>query len=930
MAQQFKAPVQGLALDGNGIVNGGLRRADNVICSAPGVVTPRPGFALHTTKATAYYPQTVHVYRDEPVCASWNEASWRLENTSSTLTGNVVPLDHASSRPVMFEARQNLYITSDTGLRKMVTASSNAGDCGLEGYGFNFGPVVATGGDAVITDAGQVSHAFVLSVEDANGYRRRSAPIEVVQPVAASATAHYFDFSQAFIYFPSTMAAGDIIEMYRTRHSGSSSVAPTAEFYLVAEITLTSTDITNGYAVPPNDNTQDAALGAALYTNPSQLGVENAKEPPPAAACAAMYEGCAWYGNTLDKERVFFSLIEVGGATAARISGIQTRTQTGNFTSGSNTVTNISNSAGFRVGMYVTDRAGGPAAAGTYVPADTTITSITGAGPYTITMSANALATGAGISLTVGDFVTVNGLNFYAHPAGQWQPGTVLYANHTRCFFCLDTGNKAVALSATANALAGVLNVQSTIDVNFGVRATALSDPLVASGSARPGELLLEEIGVGIAAITVSSSYPNNNASYQPAFSPLLPLTTSADRKPNRLYWSEPGEPEAVPLGQFVDIGSELSPIIALVPLRSALLVFKADGLFRVTGTAPDGWRVDLLDPTVRLVYGSCVDRLDNAAYAWTRGGIYECTEGGARSISRGLVDSELLDDAQWWTDPTQAEAATYYVRAWQQRSVLVVGRQTDTLVWSSVTRQWSRWLFASSAFAEDSDGRAYRSDGAAWDLLSSSLTTYVGVDRLHTLTGGSGGFANQTIVITDAQRGAWTPKAGDLLLWVVDSQSQYRRVIDAVQGSGIYTLTIDASFAGSTISSRSAYEGVVSTVQWQAFVAGSPGTGGLWREIHAHFDWSRFAKQGANPIGPTDARVTLGATSSDAAGESLVSEVITRAALPGISARGNVPVEHGRSHVISPLVRLSEFKLDWSLVGSTLVYEPTSERVRR
>ena len=76
---------------------------------------------------------------------------------------------------------------------------------------------------------------------------------------------------------------------------------------------------------------------------------------------------------------------------------------------------------------------------------------------------------------------------------------------------------------------------------------------------------------------------------------------TEAEDRANRLYFSDPDEPESVPLLNYVDIGAQQSPILALVPLRNALLVFKSDGVWRVTGYGPTNWTVDPLDPTMRL-----------------------------------------------------------------------------------------------------------------------------------------------------------------------------------------------------------------------------------------------------------------------------------------------------------------------------------------
>ena len=78
--------------------------------------------------------------------------------------------------------------------------------------------------------------------------------------------------------------------------------------------------------------------------------------------------------------------------------------------------------------------------------------------------------------------------------------------------------------------------------------------------------------------------------------------SSPSTRARGRLYWSKIQEPEAVPLLNFTDVGDRNRDILALVPLDRALIVFKEDGIYSVTGSAPSSWIVDEIDTTLRFI----------------------------------------------------------------------------------------------------------------------------------------------------------------------------------------------------------------------------------------------------------------------------------------------------------------------------------------
>jgi hypothetical protein len=106
--------------------------------------------------------------------------------------------------------------------------------------------------------------------------------------------------------------------------------------------------------------------------------------------------------------------------------------------------------------MALTDATAGPTAAGTNIPADTKILSISGAGPYTITMDNNALANDVGATFRACDVVTIAGVEFYAYTTPSVNASGVVV--RPQCFLCVSDTSSDDRASYTAQMLAFEVN----------------------------------------------------------------------------------------------------------------------------------------------------------------------------------------------------------------------------------------------------------------------------------------------------------------------------------------------------------------------------------------------------------------------------------------------------------------------------------------
>lgn len=108
--------------------------------------------------------------------------------------------------------------------------------------------------------------------------------------------------------------------------------------------------------------------------------------------------------------------------------------------------------------------------------------------------------------------------------------------------------------------------------------------------------------------------------------------------KPNRLYYSKPNQPEAVPILNYLDIGAQDKAILRIFPLRDSLMIFKEDGLYRLSGeVAP--WNLALFDSTCIITAPDSVSVADNYIYGLSTKGIVSVTEAGVNKIDRDIDD---------------------------------------------------------------------------------------------------------------------------------------------------------------------------------------------------------------------------------------------------------------------------------------------------
>src|SRR5688572_9691618 len=558
---------------------GALLEAENVVIRKPGAIECRDGVNKVATVSGgsavwgfSWRSKDFFVRNDSNDIFDWRDtAGGTYQYTDPTLGA----IDPQPMRRDMFsraEARGNLYLPYDSGVLKMDT---DAGPWQMAGLPlFAAFTAVTTGASGFLGNNERVAYRVICRKTDENGVVIRSIPTG--QVVVSNTTGGSRDVLLALSAHGSVPNRFDYFEVYRSRNFPVS-VTPDDELMLVATVPASS-------GVNVTDSVAATARGAVLYTSPSRGGVSQQNERPPAAACAALFRGCLFFGNTRGPRRIVFS--RKYGDRSGSISGVGYRIASIDTTNGSPTLLNVTPTTGLEKGMVV--------ASANIVGATVYITNISGS---TVTLSGNAFVTGTDANARFYDAVKIN---------GTWMATVELDRQ-----VVLYEGDEMQAQSVTP--------AEGGYDHTYVVETRTRSS----------------------AAHTIQATHGNE-------YNPALPgydsaaLALDQDVFPGAIYWSKSDEPEHVAPVNYAFVGEQKRAILGLVPTRDALFILKEDGVFRLTGFNGE-WRIDPFDPNCFCVLPMGVQVLNGRALFLSAEGVVALDDGGVELVSRPINDQVKL-----------------------------------------------------------------------------------------------------------------------------------------------------------------------------------------------------------------------------------------------------------------------------------------------
>jgi hypothetical protein len=378
------------------------------------------------------------------------------------------------------------------------------------------------------------------------------------------------------------------------------------------------------------------------------------------------------------------------------------------------------------------------------------------------------------------------------------------------------TGVLAVDIDLTARSFVRVINRYA---LNTAVYAYYLTGP-----DDLPGQIMIEEKGIGASAFTVQSE----DTGIQAMFFPPPPVAPATDTKStssnsvqrNAVYFSKFQEFEHVPALNYILVGPSNKSILRIVALRESLVIIKEEGVYRLTGETTQSFSVTPLDLTVFCKSADSVAVVSNQVFMLSNQGVVSISETGVSVVSheieptiKKVIQNANVDDYSFGCG---YESDRHYILSCPTTSASTAPDQT--LVYNVFTRAWVKWTYAFKTavvepisdkmyFGKPSDVKVYveRKDG--------SNTDYSDPESSITITAISGDDISFTV-------SGITPEAG----WIISQGGIGIRIDELTTMPGAYVATMaDTPPSSFAAGAATLYPSVGLDIEWNPWFAGQP-----------------------------------------------------------------------------------------------------------
>lgn len=197
--------------------------------------------------------------------------------------------------------------------------------------------------------------------------------------------------------------------------------------------------------------------------------------------------------------------------------------------------------------------------------------------------------------------------------------------------------------------------------------------------------------------ITIVNTFNSGNTTSSVFFFPFEKSDNLSS--PNRIMYSKPNQPEAVPLINYIDIGTKDQPIERILALRDYLFVIKTDGIYIISGDY-GVYTVQQLDTEKILCPDSAVV-LNNQIYMLTNNGVITLNESSPMIISR-MIENKFQATSKY---RSLVRSLGFGVNYNDDRSYLVwiPSNETDDSCtqcfrYNILEKTWTRWTKTATA----------------------------------------------------------------------------------------------------------------------------------------------------------------------------------------------------------------------------------------
>lgn len=774
----------------SGAPDGALVEANNVVYDRAGLIEPRGGWVLTRDAVMKAAARTI-VHGIETgtgariVVGTDFAGAWSVSNGALITSG---PTSFAQGKTRFARAKGRTLLTSENGVCDMPLPGTGAiaYRAGLpqpsQWWGY-----VSTGAGNWLGNNQSVAYRFTLFRTLADGTTMESAPTAplIIRNTSGVAAGVTFIAPPGLTYTPwsvggwDNLRAGDEIRVYRAPVLNANTGVPSDAMRLRASLALVS-------FTSYEDKLADAQWnGPELYSNTRREGIAQARTRPGYARDVALYQGRMIYAGYRTPQRVAVTCKAIGEVADPQQS-LCTKTIMVTTTIGTPNLTAISAAdvAYLAAAQWITINytAGGiPGFADARFPVDTQIATVN-VGAGTATTTKNALASGA-ISVTVWDWVGVtDGATTYRQFAQEPSNTNIVDFMWLQAHSTTGTrpGGYATLEYSWNNAASRVLDIV--------LHATG-SDEENGRPEFRNVLMVFERASNSATTFKVYSTKPN---AFDAVVDSVTGITSKASGGHARLGVSVLDIPDAVPEGNYLDIGDESQPIYRIAVAKSSLLIFKGDGIFQLFGDDPSNYRVQLLDATITPpAFDKAADWITQrgeVVYMMSQRGPVRVTEAGADPIGGPIWETIrenfgpgffILNSLAQSMTSGSSPATPYVLWTFQTPSAVPqLPDATRIYVYNVETNAWTTWTSrrATTALWSAPDGQRGAQGYMTAQYFDNRVQLGTTID--HTTLPMSGdrptdgvtinsvtpnGTNRYTIVI--AAGSEWTPTVGDVLL---------------------------------------------------------------------------------------------------------------------------------------------------------------------
>ncbi len=407
------------------------------------------------------------------------------------------------------------------------------------------------------------------------------------------------------------------------------------------------------------------------------------------------------------------------------------------------------------------------------------------------------------------------------------------------------TGNPGYDIQVTASNMALVANAYAS--------NIFLSAYYISSNTDLPGQMRFDKLDLDPTIFNISSS--NVNCWEQAVTSSDLttPLVSNNDFRPNRIYYSKFNQPEAVPVVNYIEVGSANQPIRRIVPLRDGVMVLKDDGVFRISSAAPP-FVITPIDYNVRILADNTAAELDNKVYFLSDQGVVALNDSDAQIMSI-LLDKTIIENTSPTLFPNLQEVAWGIAYQSARKYILCMPttgidiQATQQYVYNHIYQVWTRWtLSGTCGLIFKLDGKMYlgSAKGSAPGIDNSyvyqerkDFTSADYADNEYTTNNTTAANTNTIVIANPALPSGVTILPG----WTVtqSTNSTNVRVVSSTAGPSFTTLVLDSTQQW-TVGDITIYTPVYTEVQTVQIDCANPGMNKLFTEIIYIFTEQSFS----------------------------------------------------------------------------------------